>query len=234
MSVSPSGPSQSFRVQYFERARFEYHPENAGTPYEVLLGQFGRALATLNSDAALVAPFGTLYRTNAQVREQLGPPTLNYANASGTATGPSIATQPGAFLAFEHGVMLYTGNGGPGGFIQILCGTADSGTAAINSRLGFGTEDYWTPDQPVGGGPGPRPGTYEPKRGFGKLWSGPTRDCLGYALSPDETAYTQTLQELSRGFAITVPDGASAFVIYKDIPASGRFGGFYRRYTLPK
>jgi peptidoglycan/xylan/chitin deacetylase (PgdA/CDA1 family) len=24
-------------VQYFERARFEYHPENAGTPYEVLL-----------------------------------------------------------------------------------------------------------------------------------------------------------------------------------------------------
>jgi hypothetical protein len=33
-----------YRVQYFERARFEYHPEFAGTQYEVLLGQFGRAI----------------------------------------------------------------------------------------------------------------------------------------------------------------------------------------------
>ncbi len=29
-------------VQWFERGRFERHPENAGTPYEVLLGQLGR------------------------------------------------------------------------------------------------------------------------------------------------------------------------------------------------
>ncbi|TVR70758.1 MAG: peptidoglycan hydrolase [Sphaerobacteraceae bacterium] len=28
-------------VQYFERQRFEYHPEHAGTPYEVLLGRLG-------------------------------------------------------------------------------------------------------------------------------------------------------------------------------------------------
>jgi hypothetical protein len=31
-----------YLVQYFERNRFEYHPENAGTPYEVLLGLLGR------------------------------------------------------------------------------------------------------------------------------------------------------------------------------------------------
>jgi hypothetical protein len=30
-----------YRVQYFERAVFEYHPEYAGTPYEVLLSQLG-------------------------------------------------------------------------------------------------------------------------------------------------------------------------------------------------
>jgi sortase (surface protein transpeptidase) len=30
-----------YRVQYFERNRFEYHPENAGNQYEVLLGQLG-------------------------------------------------------------------------------------------------------------------------------------------------------------------------------------------------
>lgn len=32
---------KSYTVQYFERSRFELHPENAGSPYEVLLGQLG-------------------------------------------------------------------------------------------------------------------------------------------------------------------------------------------------
>lgn len=34
---------KSYQVQYFERARFEYHPENP-KPYDVLLGQFGRVI----------------------------------------------------------------------------------------------------------------------------------------------------------------------------------------------
>ena len=33
---------KTYTVQYFERARFEYHPENAGPLYEVLLGFLGR------------------------------------------------------------------------------------------------------------------------------------------------------------------------------------------------
>ena len=33
----------SYRVQYFERARFEYHPEHVA-PYDILLGQFGRQI----------------------------------------------------------------------------------------------------------------------------------------------------------------------------------------------
>lgn len=32
---------QTYLVQYFERQRFEYHPENQGTRYEVLLGRLG-------------------------------------------------------------------------------------------------------------------------------------------------------------------------------------------------
>jgi hypothetical protein len=36
---------KSYRVQYFERSRFELHPENAGSPYEVLLGQLGTQLS---------------------------------------------------------------------------------------------------------------------------------------------------------------------------------------------
>src|SRR6476646_8565654 len=38
--VSPLN-GKTYTVQYFERAVFEYHPENAGTPFEVLLSQLG-------------------------------------------------------------------------------------------------------------------------------------------------------------------------------------------------
>jgi len=34
-----------YTVQYFERARFEWHPDNVGTPYAVLLGLLGRDAA---------------------------------------------------------------------------------------------------------------------------------------------------------------------------------------------
>ncbi|MDQ5825655.1 MAG: hypothetical protein M3441_15795 [Chloroflexota bacterium] len=36
---------RTYVVQYFERSRFELHPENAGSPYEVLLGQLGTQLS---------------------------------------------------------------------------------------------------------------------------------------------------------------------------------------------
>lgn len=35
------GSGRTYNVQYFQRARFEYHPELAGTPYEVELGLLG-------------------------------------------------------------------------------------------------------------------------------------------------------------------------------------------------
>ncbi len=33
-----------YLTQWFERNRFEWHPEHRGTPHEVLLGQFGRRI----------------------------------------------------------------------------------------------------------------------------------------------------------------------------------------------
>jgi PKD repeat protein len=39
--VNPAD-GREYTVQYFERARFEYHPEHAGTPYETQLGLVGR------------------------------------------------------------------------------------------------------------------------------------------------------------------------------------------------
>ncbi|MEI6045959.1 MAG: M23 family metallopeptidase [Chloroflexota bacterium] len=41
--VSEETSEGGYIVQYFERARFEYHPELKGTPYEVLLGLLGTA-----------------------------------------------------------------------------------------------------------------------------------------------------------------------------------------------
>jgi len=41
--VNPSD-GKVYTVQYFERNRFEYHPENKGTKYEVLLGLLGNQL----------------------------------------------------------------------------------------------------------------------------------------------------------------------------------------------
>jgi spore germination protein len=41
ISAEFTDPETGITVQYFERARFEYHPEHAGTQYEVLLGLLG-------------------------------------------------------------------------------------------------------------------------------------------------------------------------------------------------
>lgn len=49
--VSPTD-GKTYTVQYFERARFEEHPEYAGTAYEVLLGQLGREALARRPDVA--------------------------------------------------------------------------------------------------------------------------------------------------------------------------------------
>ncbi len=48
--VSPTD-GKEYTVQYFERARFEHHPEHAA-PYNVLLGHLGRQLLDLRAAAA--------------------------------------------------------------------------------------------------------------------------------------------------------------------------------------
>jgi hypothetical protein len=43
-------------VQYFERNRFEYHPEQAGTPFEVMLGLLGNELYITRQTSAPEEP----------------------------------------------------------------------------------------------------------------------------------------------------------------------------------
>src|SRR5215211_3355645 len=69
-----------YTVQYFQRARFEYHPENVGTPYEVLLGQLGRQFLNERPSAlgqtapaqplALIGKATTGFRTSAAERRE--------------------------------------------------------------------------------------------------------------------------------------------------------------------
>ncbi len=55
--VLPDG--RAYRVQYFERARMEYHPEFAGTPDEVQLGLLGLALFLGEQRPTTVQPVPT-------------------------------------------------------------------------------------------------------------------------------------------------------------------------------
>ncbi len=54
--ISEPIDGKPYTVQYFERARFEYHPENADPQYQVLLGQFGRQI--LATQPAASPPLG--------------------------------------------------------------------------------------------------------------------------------------------------------------------------------
>ncbi len=58
----PAGDGQVHTAQYFERARFEYHPEYKGTKYEVLLGLLGREYLKLHP-----APDSALQRQDPQM-----------------------------------------------------------------------------------------------------------------------------------------------------------------------
>ncbi len=46
--------NKEYTVQYFERARFELHPENAGNDYEVLLGLLGRLYHAVDKPVAQI------------------------------------------------------------------------------------------------------------------------------------------------------------------------------------
>jgi hypothetical protein len=104
---------QFYTVQYFERARFEYHPENAGTPYEVQLGQLGRQF--LNERPAAQAatapaqPLVLLGRSVTGFRTSAGERRENIARA--TAMYDGVVVQPGQEYSFLSGGDFSEANG---------------------------------------------------------------------------------------------------------------------------
>lgn len=213
--VGPGAP-RMHRVQYFERVRLEYHPENQ-PPYDLLLGQFGRTI--LAEANFLPGRFGALYLTDVRVRELLGSPT--------SPPNPAL----GATLLFERGRMIYQQVQDSFGLIYVLCGTPQSGQV-LHPR-GYQYFANRPAAEPSTGGPGPRAGLYEPQLGFGRLWreNQEVRDCLGYATSPDETPYTLTWQAFTRGMILSVPEEGVAYLLVNEDVEWVQIS--YERFVLP-
>jgi len=73
----------TYRVQYFERARFELHPENA-SPYDVLLGQFGRRiLAGVSGAPSAPVPAEAGYTYFPETGHNVGPRFTAYWRSNG-------------------------------------------------------------------------------------------------------------------------------------------------------
>jgi hypothetical protein len=217
----PSAAGACCQTQYFERARFEYHPENAGTPYEVLLGQFGRQFQQDNT--LLTGSLGRLYFSEASVRERLGAPRGPAQSAPGTA-------QP-----FQSGQMFWRGDQRA---IYVLAGTPQSGTLLFPQSQRLAWPDTWAEGQDPGGGPAPIAGLYYPQRGFGKLWrEQQLRDALGYATTPGEYGYTITVQEFTAGLLFTAETPTERFIYAVYLRATGSHGmtliTAYERFEAP-
>ncbi len=101
--ILPEGRnSPAYVVQYLERARFEYHDEFAGTPSEVLLGQFERRILAENDTPRGNPDIFALYITDQARRERLGAPL-------GAPPAPPARVQA-VTQAFERDRMLFLPN----------------------------------------------------------------------------------------------------------------------------
>ncbi len=187
-----------YTVQYFERARFEYHPENPA-PYDVLLGQFGRrVLGALDANATV--PYlisgrrGELYRREYGVRVRLILPTA------------AEMRQVGVFQQFERGTMIWQKDAK-----KIYVFAKDAGTAGTLGRWQV-FDDTWTDGQEAGGGAAPVPNLFLPQRGFGKVWREQPgiQQLLGYATTKDELARDLVTQQFGGGAMIEVLGGPTS------------------------
>jgi hypothetical protein len=177
-----------YLVQYFERRRLEYHPENQ-PPYDILLGLLGREVYALQGGASggcpVVSP--TLHRTWQAFGSDLG-----CGNAFvGQSEGIGIATQP-----FEHGAMLWLPRPDGGqGLIFVMLQRSDGGVS-WDSYV-----DSYVEGEPIGTDELPPPGLFSPVRGFGKLWRTvpEVRARLGWGTAPEQGDTGAVLQFSSRG-----------------------------------
>jgi hypothetical protein len=187
-AMQESVEGHTYLVQYFERRRMEYHPENQ-RPYDILLGLLGREVSAMEGGASASCPVVslTLQRTWEVYARDLG----CGAAYVGVSEGIGIATQP-----FEGGAMLWLPRpeGAPGQ-IFVLMRRSDGG---LSWQL---YADNYVEGEPIGTDELPPPGKFSPVRGFGKLWRTvpEVRASLGWGTAPEQADTGAVLQFSSRG-----------------------------------
>lgn len=206
---------RSYAVQYFERARLEYHPENS-PPYDILVGQFGRQILQENTWLDEEPAFKALYVTNPKAQAALGPPR-----------GP-ITRGDLEYQGFERGVALL-----PIAFdaVYVLC----DGSPAAGPRAFTAARRSEAPPQQI---PAPEPGLYKPALGIGELWGRDVtvRACLGYATEPGATgSYRAARAFFARGLLVAAmtPDGPVIYALYGVPDGTGHLtDGSYERFSV--
>jgi hypothetical protein len=183
-----------YTVQYFERRRMEYHPENAGTPFDVLLGLLGRDVL---ASAACPTITPALWHTWSALAQDLG-------------CGAPYGNGRLAAQSFEGGAMIWVGraDGGPGQIFVLT--SSPSVDLTWNMYI-----DSYSEGEPIGTDELPPPGKYAPVRGFGKLWRTvpEVRSVLGWALSPEVGDRGTALQfSGSQGFSWMIHRASSDMV----------------------
>jgi hypothetical protein len=186
---------KSYTVQYFERRRLELHPENAGTPYAVLLGLLGNEVRE-NNASGQTCPVAVLSELQYNYRDfardsQVGCPLA----------GRDYSRTQGATARFERGQMYWVNlRGGESLVYVVIYGQNNSLTFKV-------FRDTWQEGDPADTGLTAPAGKVEPRRGFGKVWREQPgiRDAVGWALEY-ERAVTVSYQEFQQAALLQVWD----------------------------
>jgi hypothetical protein len=134
-------------TQWFERGRFEWHPDKP-REFKVLLGLLGNE-AGPSCQIPISDSFGRLWHSNAHVRLELGCPVTE------------AQTGAAAEQIFEHGLMYYW-SGTDEIYVLVGAGTPGGGQW-------FRLPNTWHEGEALAPLT-PPPGLLAPERGFGKAW----------------------------------------------------------------
>lgn len=194
-----------YAVQYFERRRMEYHPENS-FPNDVLLGLLGREVyrqeqAGVPECARNINPALLDVYTRVNLGRPLGCPTL--------APGNDV---PASTQQFERGQMLWYGQASGPPMLTL----SPRIFALIEPGPTFRTyDDTWVegqdPDTPDF--TPPSAGLYAPWRGFGKVWSNDPalRQAIGWALEPQAQPRRVDYQLFDGGLLVHLRETATVY-----------------------
>ncbi|MDQ2810283.1 MAG: hypothetical protein M3Z04_25690 [Chloroflexota bacterium] len=146
MQEKSATDGKTYTVQYFERAVFEYHPENAGTAYEVLLSLLGQPYLYRKGRAVI---YGTAGSGGVICRPSAG------INISALTCARTVAPSPTGFRAVDNadpirpalaygGDVLRADSSGtvvahvPPGWLRLITGAGVVLRATTNSNSGGG------------------------------------------------------------------------------------------------